>query len=141
MVKLKPAKGLDLPVALQDALRHVGVSFNHDNIESLQDSLVQAQLERTRKLQDHFESTSTSSHEALAHRASKADADLSIISSTLYKHTPFRQVNLTNPKLDEQLKAMERELERKDRELLEAEGSELSLGDPKVRAFIAKYGK
>jgi hypothetical protein len=46
-----------------------------------------------------------------------------------------------NPELDEQLKAMELELENKDRELLDAEGSELSLSDPKVRAFIGKYGK
>jgi hypothetical protein len=141
MVKLKPSQSLDLPVALQDALRHTGISFNHDSIEDLQDSLLQAQHERHKKLQDHYESTTTSTHVGLAERSSKADADLRVMMETLYKHTPFQQVSLTNPRWEEQLKAMERELEEKDRELLEAEGNELSLSDPSVRAFIAKYGR
>lgn len=141
MVKLKPTKTFDLPAALQDALRHAGISFHHDSIEALQESLVQAQLERDKKLQDHFESSSISTHDRLAERSSKADGDLRVILNVLYKHTPFQQVNLTKASLDAQLKAMERELEEKDRELLEAEGNELSLSDPKVKAFIAKYGK
>ncbi|CAN9102361.1 hypothetical protein CC77DRAFT_1038479 [Alternaria alternata] len=141
MVKLKPTSTLELPVALQDALRHAGISFSQDNIESLQDVLQQAQLERGKKLQDHYESTATSIHDGLAERSSKADTDLRAILSALYKHAPFQQASLMNPELDEQLKAMELELENKDRELLDAEGSELSLSDPKVRAFIGKYGK
>jgi hypothetical protein len=141
MLKLKPTKSLDLPVALQDALRHAGISFAHDSIESLQDCLTQAQLERAKKLQDHYESTATSTHDRLAERSSKADADMRVIVDALYKHTPFQQITLTNPKLEEQIRAMERELEDKDRELLDAEGSELSLSDPKVRAFVAKYGR
>ena len=141
MVKLKPTSTLELPVALQDALRHAGISFSQDNIESLQDVLQQAQLERCKKLQDHYESTATSIHDGLAERSSKADTDLRAILSALYKHAPFQQASLMNPELDEQLKAMELELENKDRELLDAEGSELSLSDPKVSAFIGKYGK
>jgi hypothetical protein len=141
MVKLKPTKALDLPIALQDALRHAGISFAHDSIESLQDALTRAQLERARKLQDHYESSAISTHEKLAERFSRADAATRIIMDALYKHTPFQQVNLTNPGLEEQSRAMERELEEKDSELLDAEGSELSLSDPRVRAFIAKYGR
>jgi hypothetical protein len=141
MVRLKPTSTLDLPVTLQDALRYAGISFSHDNIESLQDVLQQAQLERRKKLQSHYESTATSTHEVLAERTSKADGDLRAILSALYKHAPFQQATLTNPELDEQLKAMELELEMKDRELLDAEGSELSLSDARVRAFIGKYGK
>lgn len=141
MVKLKPTSTLDLPTTLQDALRYAGISFSQDNIESLQDVLQQAQLERNKKLQSHYESTATSAHDVIAERISKADTELRAILSALYKHAPFHQASLTNPELDEQLKAMEMELENKDRELLDAEGSELSLSDPKVRAFIAKYGK
>jgi hypothetical protein len=141
MVKLKPTSTLDLPVALQDALRHAGISFSQDGIESLQDVLQQAQLERSKKLQGHYKSTAISTHDGLAERSSKADADLKVVLSALYKHTPFQQASLTNPEVDEQLKAMELELENKDRELLDAEGSELSLSDARVRAFIAKYGK
>ncbi|CAO2652854.1 Nn.00g022650.m01.CDS01 [Neocucurbitaria sp. VM-36] len=141
MVKLKPTKTFNLPAALQDALRHAGISFNQDNIEALQDSLIQAQLERDNKLQDHYESNSNSMHDRLAERSSKADGDLRVILNALYKHTPFQQISLTKPKIDEQLKAMERELEEKDRDLLDAEGNELSLSDPKVQAFIARYGK
>jgi hypothetical protein len=141
MLKLKPTKSLDLPVALQDALRHAGISFAHDSIESLQDSLTQAQLERAKKLQDHYESTATSTHDRLAMRSSKADVDMRVIVDALYKHTPFQQVSLTDPGFEEQIRGMERELEEKDRELLDAEGSELSLSDPRVRAFVAKYGR
>jgi hypothetical protein len=36
---------------------------------------------------------------------------------------------------------MEADLENKSHDLLEAEHNELSLSDPKVRAFIKKYGK
>lgn len=141
VAKLRPNSALDLPVALQDALRHAGISFNHDNMESLQDSLLQAQLERGKKLQDHYESTATGTHEKLAERSSKADADLEVLLGALYKHAPFRSVSLTNAKLDVQLRKMEAELEDRDRDLLDAEGSELSLSDPKVRAFVAKYGR
>ena len=141
MVKLKPTKTLDLPAALQDALRHAGIPFNQESIEALQDSLIHAQLEREQKLHDHYESTSTSIHDRLAERSSKADGDLRIIHDALYKHTSFQQVSLTNPLLEKQLKSMEKELEQKDHQLLEAEGNELSLSDPKVRAFIAKYGR
>lgn len=59
----------------------------------------------------------------------------------LYAHTPFQEVSLTDPKLDAQLKAIQRELDDREGELLEAEGNELSLGDARVRAFIAKYGR
>jgi len=141
LFKLQPTKTLDLPVALQDALRHAGISFHHESIEALQDSLIQAQLERDQKLRDHYDSTSTTTHDTLAQRSRKADEDLNTLLSALYKHTPFQQVSLTNPKLDEQLKSTERELERGERDLVEAEGNEVSLDDPKVRAFIAKYGK
>jgi hypothetical protein len=141
MLKLKPTPSLDLPAALQDALRHAGVSFSHDSLEALQDTLIQAQVEREKKVHEHFHATATSTHERVAERSSRADRDHSIIMDALYAHTPFQQVSLTNPKLEAQLKGMERELEDKDRELLDAEGNELSLSDPKVRSFIAKYGR
>ncbi|KAI2483470.1 hypothetical protein Ptr902_05787 [Pyrenophora tritici-repentis] len=141
MVKLKPNQMLDLPVALQDALRHAGISFHQDNIEMLQDFLQHTQLERSKKLQDHYESATTSTHEKLAERSSKADTDIRAILSVLYKHAPFQTVSLTDSKLDEQMKAMDLELEEKDRALLDAEGTELNLDDPRVRQFIAKYGK
>lgn len=141
LVKLKPTKTSDLPVALQDALRHAGISFHQDSIEALEESLIRAQLERDHKLHDHYEHASISTHERLAERSSTADRDLRIILNALYKHTPFQQVSLSKATLDAQLKAMERELEEKDRELLEAEGNELSLSDPRVKAFIAKYGR
>jgi hypothetical protein len=141
MVKLKPTKSLDLPVALQDALRYAGLPFNQDSIEALQDAVVSAQGQREKKLHDHFNTTSITSHERLSERSSKADSDLQVVRDALYKHTPFQQVSLTDPQVEEQLKALDRELEAKGRELLEAEGNELSLSDPKVRTFIAKYGK
>lgn len=141
ITKLKPTRTLDLPVALQDALRHADISFSHESLEALQDTLIQAQIEREKKAQEHFQATAIATHEQIAERSSKADRDLRIITDALYAHTPFQQVSLTNAKLEAQLKAMDRELDYKDRELLEAEGNELSLSDPKVRAFIAKYGR
>jgi hypothetical protein len=141
MVKLQPTKTLDLPAALQDALRHAGMPFNQDSFETLQDALVHAQLEREKKLQDHYASTGTSTHDRLAERSSTADRDRRVIADALFKHTPFQQVHLANARLGKQLRDMEAELETKDRELLEAEGNELSLSDPRVRAFIAKYGR
>lgn len=141
ITKLKPTPTLNLPAALQDALRHAAISFSQDNLETLQDALIHAQGEREKKVQEQFQSTTTTTHERLAERASKADRDLKIVMDALYAHTPFQQVSLTNPKLEAQLKALERELEDKDRELIDAEGNELSMSDPRVRAFIAKYGR
>jgi hypothetical protein len=141
MVKLQPTKTLDLPAALQDALRHAGMPFNQDSIEALQDSLLHTQLEREKKLQDHYASTATSTHERLAERSCQADRDARVIADALFKHTPFQHVHLANARLGKQLRDMETDLEMKDRELLEAEGNELSLSDPRVRAFIAKYGR
>lgn len=141
MVKLRPSKTLDLPVALQEALLQAGIPFNQESIEGLQDTLIRAQIEREQKLHEHYSSTSTSTRGRIAERSNRADSDWRVIHDALYKHTPFQQVHLSNPKLEKQLKSMERELEERDRELLEAEGNELSLSDPKVRAFIAKYGR
>lgn len=141
MTKLKPTTSLDLPSALQDALRHAGISFHQDSLEGLQETLMQTQNERDKKTQEQFQSTARTTHEHVAERSSKADGDLRIILDALYAHTPFQQVSLTDPKLEAQLKVVDRELDQKERELLEAEGDELSLGDPKVRAFIAKYGR
>ena len=141
MTKLRPTPSLDLPVALQDALRHAGIPFSHDSLEALQDTVIEAQAEREKKVKEHFHTTAMTTHEQLAERLSKADRDLRTVMDALYAHTPFQQVSLTNPKLDAQLKAMERELDNKDLELLEAEGNGLSLSDPKVRAFIAKHGR
>lgn len=141
MMKLKPTPTLDLPAALQDALRHAGISFHQDTFEALQDTLIQTRAEREKKVHEHFQRTAFTTHERVAERSSKADSDHRIIADALYAHTPFQQVGLSNPKLEARLKAMERELEDKERELLEAEGNELSLSDPKVRAFVAKYGR
>ncbi|KAH6612126.1 hypothetical protein C7974DRAFT_347432 [Boeremia exigua] len=139
MTKLRPTQSLALPAALQDALRHAGISFHQDTLEGLQDTLIQTQNERDKKAQEHFQATATTTHEQVAERSSRADSDFRIVIDALYAHTPFQQINLTNPKLEAQLKAMDRELDQKERELMDAEGHEVSLGDPKVRAFIAKY--
>jgi hypothetical protein len=131
---LKPTKSLDLPPALQDALRNAGISFNQDSIEALLESVKGIQLEREKKLQDHYKSASTSVQGTLAERLSKADGDLKSITKGLYSHTP-------DPKLEEELRKMEKQLDEAEDQLLSAEANELSLSDPKVRAFIAKYGK
>ncbi|KAH8729043.1 hypothetical protein GQ44DRAFT_756929 [Phaeosphaeriaceae sp. PMI808] len=141
LVKLRPTKTLDLPAALQDALRHVGIPFNQDTMESLQDTLLQTQLQQEKKLQDHYESTSTSTHDRLAERTSKADKDTQAITHALYQFTSFRQVCLTNSRLEAQMESVERQVKDGQGALLEAEGNELRLSDPKVKAFIAKYGK
>lgn len=141
MVKLKPTKALDIPVALQDALRHAGISFAQDSIEALGDSLLQARLERDKKLQDHYQSASAAAHDRIAERSSTADSDMRVIVEALFKHRSFRHVHLTNPRLEKQLQDMEKDLEAKNHELLDAENNELSLSDPRVRAFIAKYGR
>ncbi|KAF2443095.1 hypothetical protein P171DRAFT_416491 [Karstenula rhodostoma CBS 690.94] len=140
-LKLKPTKALDLPAALQDALRHASISFNQDSIEALQESLAKIQIERAKKLQDHYDSDSTSTQAVLAERLSKADADLRLIFGPLYKHTPFQQVNLTDAKLERGLEKMDQELDDASEQLLTAEANELSLSDPRVRAFIAKHGR
>lgn len=140
-VKLKPSKALDLPPALSEALRHANISVNHENLDALVASLHEVQLEREKKLQEHYDSSSSATHGTLAERLSKADGDLRSILGTLYSHTPFQQVNLSDPKLENELKHVERELEDANDQLLSAEASELSLSDPKVRSFIAKYGK
>jgi hypothetical protein len=141
MIKLKPSKTVDLPTTLQDALRYAGIPFNQDSIEPLQDLLIRTQFEREQKLLDHYGTTSISTHERIAERSGKADTDLRVIADTLFKHTLFQEVHLANHRLEKQLKDMEGTLEAKNHELLEAESNELSLSDPKVRAFIAKYGK
>lgn len=141
MVKLRPTKNLDLPESLQDAFRHAGVSYNHTGIESLQDSLISAQFQRHVKLQDHYKTACISGHDSLAERLFQAEGDLKKMSSILYQHTPYQTVSLCSPEIEKQLTSMDRQLQVKDGELLEAEGNELSLSDPKVRAFIAKYGR
>lgn len=140
-MKLKPSKALELPPALQDALRHTGISFNQNSVEALRESLAQTQIEREKKLDGHYSAASSSMHDRLAERLGKADRDTRAVLDALFSHTPFTQINLTNPKLEEELKKMERKLQNADRELLNAESSELSLSNPKVRAFISKYGK
>ncbi|KAL6703878.1 hypothetical protein ACN47E_009012 [Coniothyrium glycines] len=141
MIKLKPTRSLEIPVALQDALRHAGVAYKQDSIASLQDSVISAQLQRQKKLLDHYASASASAHDDIAERLFRADRDFRDMSSVLYKHTAFHSVSLSSPQLKEQLGYMEQQLDHKDRELMEAEGSELDLNHPKVRAFIATYGK
>lgn len=139
-LKLKPMKALDLPVALQDALRHASISFNQDSVEALQKSLDKIQMERSKKLHDHYDSESTSTQAVLAERLSRADGDLRLIFGPLYKHTPFQRVNLTDARLEGELDKMHRELDDAGEQLLNAEANELSLSDPKVRAFISKHG-
>jgi hypothetical protein len=140
-VKLKPSKAFDVPPAIQDALTYAGVSFNQESIEALQDSLVKTHLEREKKLEDHYSSASATSHDRLAERFGRADGDLRSVIDAVYSYTPFAQVRLTNPKLEEEMKSVEKRLQDADHELLDAETNELSLTDPKVRAFISKYGK
>jgi hypothetical protein len=139
--KLKPTKALDLPPVLQDALRHAGISFNQDSIVALQDCLARTQLEREKKLEEHYMSASSSTHERLAERIGKADGDLRAISDALYSHTRFSTIQLSNAELESELRDMERQLEDSDQKLLSAETSQLSLSDPMVRAFIRKFGR
>lgn len=140
-LKLKPTPSLDLPPALQQALRRANISYSKETIDVLLESVAQTQLEREKKLQNHYDSSSSAMQAALAERLSKADGELQSILKPLYSHTPFRQVHLTDPKLEEELTLMERELGEAEDQLLSAEANELSLSDPRVKAFIAKYGK
>jgi len=139
--KLKPTKALDLPPVLQDALRHAGISFNQESVEALQDCLARTQLEREKKLEEHYMSASSSTHERLAERIGKADGDLRAILDALYSHTRFSTIQLSNAELEGELRDMERQLEDSDQKLLSAETSQLSLSDPMVRAFIKKFGR
>jgi hypothetical protein len=140
-VKLKSIRALDLPPALQDALRYAGISFNQDSVEALQDCLVRMHLEREKKLEEHYVSASSSTHKRLAERIGQADGDLRSIMDALYSHTPFSSIQLSNPELESELRDMERQLEDGDQKLLSAETNQLSLSDPMVRAFISKFGR
>ena len=140
-LKLKPSQALDLPHALKDVLRHASVAFNQDSIEGLQESLAKVQMERMKKVQDHFGSASASTQGILAERLSKADDDLQSILAPLYKHTTFQRIELTDSRLEKELEAIDRELEDANERLLGAEARQISLDDPKVKAFIAQYGR
>lgn len=140
-VKLKPTKSMSLPPALQDALRYAGVSFNTDSIEALRSSLIKTQLERETKLADHYTSAAHSTHDQIAERLDKVDADSRAILEALYAHTPFASVQLKDPGVERILRETEGKIETAEMELLGLEASELTLGDPKVRAFVEKYGK
>ncbi|CAI6337545.1 unnamed protein product [Periconia digitata] len=138
---LKPSKTMELPPALQDALRHVNVSVSHENMESLLEALFKAKVERGTKLREHCNSNLSSTHKTLGERGTRADSELRIITRSLHRHTPFQKVRLTNPELEEELFKMERDIETASDQLVIAETNELSLSDAKVRNFIAKYGK
>ncbi|KAF2637631.1 hypothetical protein P280DRAFT_458234 [Massarina eburnea CBS 473.64] len=138
---LKPPKSMDLPAALQDALRHANMSDSHDSIETLTAALSRAQFERSTRLREHYDSSSASTHGTLAARTSRADGDLRTILRKLYSHTAFQQVQLTDAKIEEEVRRMGRELDMANDELLTAETNELSMDDARVRAFVSKYGK
>jgi len=138
---LKPPKSMELPPALQDALRHINTAVGHENMENLLDALSKAQAERNTRLREHHDSNLSSAHSTLAERGSKADGESRTMTRNLYIHSPFHRVSLTDPRLEEELFKMERDLETASDQLLTAETNELSLSDAKVRAFIAKYGK
>lgn len=141
LIKLKPSKALDIPVALQDALRNAGVSFNQDSIEALRESLVKTELEREKKLAEHYASATASTHDQLAERLGKADADRQVILDALFAHTPFASAQLVDPKLERKLRKAEQDVLDAEQELMNAETNELSLDDSRVRAFISKYGR
>lgn len=141
LIKLKPSKALDIPPALQDALRNAGVSFNQDSIDALRESLVQTQLEREKKLAEHYASATASTHDQLAERLGKADVDRRVILDALYAHTPFASAQLVDPKVERELRKAEQDVLDAEQELMNAETNELSLDDSRVRAFISKYGR
>ncbi len=130
-----------MPPALQDVLRHANVSSNHQNFVALLDSLKRIQLERSEKLQEHYDSSLSIAQGTLAERLSKADGDLRTILGPLYSHTAFQQVHLANPQVEDDLKRLEAQLDEANEQLVSAEVNELSLSDAKVRGFIEKYGK
>ena len=90
---------------------------------------------------EHFDSAITSTHASAAARLSKADDDWRAISAALYSHSSFQQIHLTDPKLEDAIRDTEVKLEAADGSLLTAEGSEISLDDPKVRDFVHKYSQ
>lgn len=140
-IKLKPTKSLDIPPALQDALRHAGISFNQDSIEALRDSLVKTQLEREKKLAEHYVSASSSTHDELAQRFGRADAEARVITDALYAHTPFGTTRLVDPEVEQGIEKAEEDVRDVESELLNAEANLLSLDDARVREFVRKYGR
>lgn len=140
-IKLQPTATLDIPAALQDALRHAGISYNHENISALKETLLNTQMEREKKLSDHYDSASSSTHEQLAQRLGKADMDSKLILDALYAHTPFSTVRLMDPEVERKIREKEKELEEAEMALLSAETAELSMGDERVREFVGKYAR
>jgi hypothetical protein len=140
-IKLKPTQSIALPPALQDALRHAGLSFNSDSIDALRSSLMETQLQREKKLAEHYASATRSTHDQLSERLGKADTDTNVILDALYAHTPFATVQLRDPVVERKIAETEGKIEDAEMQLLGLEASELSLGDPKVKAFVEKYGK
>ncbi|KAF2012983.1 hypothetical protein BU24DRAFT_494881 [Aaosphaeria arxii CBS 175.79] len=140
-VKFKPAKNLDLPPSVQDALRHAGVSFSQDSLEELQESLSRTLIERQEKLAQHYESATVTAHDKLAERFDKADAELRDILDAVYADTKFKTVRLTDEQLEAEMKTLEEQLEEGEQKLLVAETESLSMEDPKVKAFVEKYAR
>jgi len=139
-VTLKPSSALHIPPAVEEALRNAGISFNLSSAETLQETLAQVGLEREQKLRDHYSSASSTAQQTLADVVGKADVELLALTHALYSYTPFQTVHLANPSLEQQMDDREQELEAADQSLLTTETSELSLTDPKVKAFIGKWG-
>ncbi|KAF2196410.1 hypothetical protein GQ43DRAFT_484974 [Delitschia confertaspora ATCC 74209] len=140
LVALKPPKRIELPPAVEDALRHAGISIDQNSMEELQETLTKAQHEREKKLSEHYASDSSSAQGTLADVIGKADVDLAGVIASLYKYTPFQTVHMMDPDIEKRMEKREKELKEADRELLTAEAHQLSLGDPKVQAFVNKYG-
>jgi hypothetical protein len=59
----------------------------------------------------------------------------------LYAHTPFVTVQMKDPEVERMIRETEGRIEDAEMELLGLETGELSLGDPRVKAFVEKYGK
>ncbi|KAF2272485.1 uncharacterized protein EI97DRAFT_436864 [Westerdykella ornata] len=140
-ITLKPTSTLNIHPALQDALRHAGISYTQENIAALKEALLTTQLEREKKLSDHYDSASSSTHEQLAERLGKADAEARVILDSLYAHTPFATVRLRDPEVERKIREKERKVEEAEMGLLSAETGELGLGDERVRAFVERFGR
>ena len=120
-------------------LRHFDIRSRGSGTEDVRNAVELASTDRQKRLQEHYESTDRSMLKSLAESLGPTDTDLQDLLSSVYEHTEFNGVRLSDEISEKRIHSLESAIDNAVKELGKFDSADTEALEEKIDDLTAKW--
>ncbi|OCL13636.1 hypothetical protein AOQ84DRAFT_385268 [Glonium stellatum] len=137
--RARPVEKAQLPMVVQDILRHAGLSTHYESVEGMQGALATASLERDVRLQYHRSATTSSIDQSLAEAIGRTNNETQAVSNALFSNTVYKHIHFNSKPLELRISDLDAAIREIGDGIMNVDSEQLPVDEAKVTEFIGKW--